>query len=79
MRIVAEIPHSRYKISIFHWNAKYLIKVELDNYEQVFKIAEDAVSGLDQVKNMVTSDFLDACLQQFLAMRTSFTQAYQQT
>ncbi len=79
MRVVAEIPHPRFKISIFHWNAKYLLTVELDAYEQVYKIADDAVSGLEQVKKMVTPEFLEACLQQFLGMRSAFTNSYKQT
>jgi len=25
MRVLAEIPHSHFKIQIFNWNAKYLV------------------------------------------------------
>lgn len=79
MRVVAEIPHARFKITVFQWNAKYILKVELDVYEQVYKLPEDAVTGLEQVKQMVTSEFLDSCFQRFLSMRTDFTETYNKT
>lgn len=79
MRIVAEIPHPRFKITVFQWNAKYILKVELDVYEQVFKLPEDAVAGLEQVKQLVTPNFLDSCFQRFLSMRTDFTETYNST
>lgn len=50
MRVVAEIPHPRYKIQLFSYNAKYLLKIELAQFEQVFKIAEADVMGLEEVK-----------------------------
>ena len=79
MRIVAEIPHPRFKITVFQWNAKFLLKVELDVYEQVYKLPEDAVTGVDQVKRLVTPVFLDSCFQRFLSMRTDFTETYNLT
>jgi hypothetical protein len=76
MRTVAEIPHSRFKITVFNWNAKYILKIELDVYEQVYKLPEDAVTSLEQVKAMVTPTFLDSCFQRFLSMRKDFTETY---
>ena len=62
MRVVAEVPHPRFKITIFSWNEKYIIKVEISTYEQSFKIEHGNVDGgLEQVKAMIDQDFLDNC------------------
>lgn len=76
MRVVADIPHPRYKIQIFSYNAKYLVKIELGQFEQVFKINEADVLGLEDVKRMVTDELLKNSLERFLSMRTDWEQAF---
>jgi hypothetical protein len=58
MRVIAEIPHSHFKIQIFSWNGKYQLKIEIDQYEQTYKVSETNVNGLDDVKALITEDFL---------------------
>lgn len=77
MRVISEIAHERYKIQIFNYNAKYLIKVELGQFEQIFKIAETEVSSLKEVEAMVTEELLTNCLARFISMRTDWENAYQ--
>lgn len=76
MRVVAEIPHSHLKITIFSWNGKYQVKIELGQFEQTFKIDEKDVDGLEDVKNMISDDFLKQCFQRFLTMREDWNQAF---
>lgn len=76
MRVVADIPHARYKIQIFSYNAKYLVKIELGQFEQVFKINEADVLGLEDVKRMVSDELLKNSLDRFLTMRTDWEQAF---
>jgi hypothetical protein len=76
MRVVAEIPHPQFKISIFSWNAKYIIKIELSSFEQVFKIKETEIGGLDDVLKLVNEPFLEGVMKNFLSMRTSFHESY---
>jgi hypothetical protein len=78
VRVVADIPHPRYKIQVFQYNAKFLVKIELGQFEQVFKIAESDVSGLDEVKRMVTEELLKNSLDRFLSMRTDWENAFRQ-
>ena len=40
MRVIAEIPHPQIKISIFYMNQKYIIKFEMYNLEQTYKLSE---------------------------------------
>ena len=77
MRVVAEVPHQRFKIQIFSYNGKYLLKIELAQYEQTFKINESDVNGVEDVKKMVTTELLTNCLHRFIQMRTDWEQGYQ--
>lgn len=76
MRVVAEIPHSHFKITIFSWNGKYQIKIELDQFEQLYKIDEKDVTGLDEVKEMLTENFLLSCMKRFLSMREDWSNTF---
>lgn len=78
VRVVAEIPHPRYKIQIFNYNARYLVKIELGQYEQTFKIPESDVAGLEEVQRMVTDTLLKNSLDRFLTMRSDWEEAFQQ-
>ncbi len=40
MRLIQEVPHDTYKINVFSWNNKYIIKFEYGYLEQTFKISE---------------------------------------
>jgi hypothetical protein len=78
MRIVEEIPHPQFKITVFSWNNKYIIKLEIGQFEQVYKINEMDVTGLDDVKKLLSPEFLDKVMQRFLSMRTDFSEAFKQ-
>jgi hypothetical protein len=55
-----------------------LVKIELGQFEQVFKIAEADVMGLEEVKRMVTDELLKNSLDRFLTMRTDWEKAFKQ-
>lgn len=78
MRVVADIPHPRYKIQVFLYNAKYLVKIELGQFEQTFKIAEADVAGLEDIKRMITDELLQHSLERFLTMRSDWENAFKQ-
>lgn len=74
MRVLAEIPHSHFKIQIFNWNAKYLVKIEIDKYEQTFKVAETNVNGLEDVKALLTEEFLAGVMKRMITMRADWNE-----
>lgn len=76
MRTVKEIPHKKFKITIFSWNGKYIIKIELDQYEQSFKINQQDVEGLEDVVDMIDDVFLKSIMQRFLTMRSDFIDSF---
>jgi hypothetical protein len=77
MRIIDEIPHELFKINVFNWNSKFILKIELDNFEQHFKISEDAVKGPEDIRKILNDAFLDEVFKNFLNMRSAFQQSFQ--
>jgi hypothetical protein len=53
MRLVKQIPHERYLIQIHQYNAKYILKIELGKFEQIFKISDTDVYNLDDLEKML--------------------------
>jgi hypothetical protein len=76
MRTIAEIPHHTFRISLFSYNAKYIVKIELAQFEQTYKIAEADVMGIEDVKKMITDEFLENCMDRFLTMRSDWTKSF---
>jgi len=76
MRLITDVPHDRYKIQIFNYNSKFIVKIELDQYEQVYKINELDVSGVDDIKKMINSSLLENALLRFVEMRKDWVSAY---
>lgn len=76
MRVIDEISHPRFKIQIFSYNSKYIVKIELGQFEQSFKIGEIDVMGLEDVKNMITEEFLKNCLNRFVEMREDWDKSF---
>jgi len=75
MRVVGEIAHPELKITIFHWNNRYLIKLEAGLFEQTFKIHEYDVASEEEVKKIVNEDFISAALDRFNLMAQSLEQS----
>lgn len=76
MRVIEEIPHPRYKIQILNYNSKYILKIELDQFEQLFKIAELDVFGIEDIKKMITQELLENTLDRFISMREDWLKAF---
>ena len=76
MRLIDNISHNLFKISIFQFNSRYIVKIELDQFEQTFKINETDVNGLSEVKLMISKLLLDNSLKRFLTMREDWSQAF---
>lgn len=77
MRVVGEIPHPEIKITLFHWNNRYLIKLEAGPFEQTFKVQEFDVSSEEELKRIVSEAFLRQAIERFIDMAKSLQQATQ--
>lgn len=68
MRVVGEVDHSDMKITIFHWNNKYLVKFEQGYFEQTYKVSEMDIFDEKELQSMLNSEFLNKVLQRFEEM-----------
>lgn len=78
MRVVADIPHSHFKIQVFQWNGKYQLKFEIGTFEQTYKVDETSVEGLEAVKALVTDEFLNQVMGRMVTMREDWASALKQ-
>ena len=77
MRIIAELPHPDFKISILNMNHKYIVKIEQGNLEQSYKIAEaDLLDGVNSVFEVLDEAFLNSVGTRFSEMRKDFKESY---
>ena len=78
MRLVKDIPHDRFKIQVFNYNAKYIVKIELGQFEQSYKIGETDVYGIEDVERMITPELLSNAIKRFVEMRADWEQGFKQ-
>lgn len=77
MRVVGEIPHPDCKITIFHWNNRYLLKLEAGLLEQTFKINEYDISSEEDLKKIINEEFINKALTRFQEMYVSLKDSMQ--
>jgi hypothetical protein len=77
MRIIGEIPHNDCKITLYHWNNRYLIKLERDFLEQTFKIDQFELSSEKDLLTIATPAFIDEAVERFNSMEHSLWSALQ--
>ncbi len=75
MRVIADIPHPDCKITLFSWNAKYIIKLERGMLEQTYKVSELDLTGEEDVRKLLDDPFLADVVRRFGEMEVSFYQA----
>jgi hypothetical protein len=76
MRLIKDIPHERFKIQLFSYNAKYIVKIELGQFEQSFKIGELDVDTLEDVERMITPELLKNSVTRFVEMRNDWEEGF---
>jgi hypothetical protein len=77
MRIIAELPHPEFKISILNMNHKFIVKIEQGALEQTYKIAEaDLLDGVNSVFELLDEEFLKTVSGRFHEMRKDFRESY---
>jgi len=77
MRIIGEIPHSQCKITLYHWNNRYLIKLEKDRLEQTFKVDQFELTSEKELSTLVDESFMQKALDRFNDMEQSIAMALQ--
>ena len=68
MRIIDTISHPSLSISIFQMNDKYVVRFEAGMMEQAYKFDTSEVKGLDELKKIVNTDFIETVRKRFNEM-----------
>ena len=76
MRTVTKIPHPKLDISIFLRENKYIVKIVLDQYEQIYRLNAPDVSGMDDMEKLVSDEFLEKVWMRFVEMGKDFGEAF---
>ena len=81
MRYVKDIPSDFFKIGLYVWNGKYIVKVEAGLYEQTYKVSEmDFVGDEGDVEKLFADEtFLRTIAARFLQMDTDFREAMERS
>lgn len=75
MRVIGNIPHPSITISIFSMNEKYQIRFEAGPMEQIFKVAQTEVNGIEGIKELVDETFMQKITDRFNEMYLSLKEA----
>ncbi|ODS76919.1 MAG: hypothetical protein ABS46_18745 [Cytophagaceae bacterium SCN 52-12] len=76
MRYLRDIPNARYKISLYQWNGKYIIKFEAGGqYEQIYKLDETEVTSDEEIDALADKLLLRQVEDRFRAMHEDFMDA----
>lgn len=76
MKSVAKIDHPKLDVSIYLRENKYNVKIVLDQYEQVFRLSQSDVMGMEDMENLVSKEFLDKVYMRFVEMSKDFAEAF---
>ena len=75
MRILGHIPYKNIRIIVFGMNDKYVIRFEAGLMEQVFKINQNEISGMDGISELLDEAFMEKIIHRFNEMFTEFDKA----
>ena len=78
MRILAELPHPDFKITLFNMNQKYIVKFEQGPLEQSYKLSELELTGggANEIFQILDDEFMATVKERFISMRADFSAAY---
>lgn len=79
MRLVRELSNPDFKITIFSWNNRYLIKLEQGLLEQTFKIPEPDILEEKDLYAILDAEFLQQANRRFEQMGHSLYEAKQRS
>lgn len=73
MRYLRDIPDPAYKISLYQWNGKYIIKFEVGGqFEQIFKLDQTEVASEDEIDLILDEKFRHQVVERFKGMHQDF-------
>jgi hypothetical protein len=77
MRTIGFIEHPAYKITVFSWNERYIVKIEAGYYEQAYKFRQDEFTHWEDIKTLFDAGMLNDIQQVFRQMAENSKNARQ--
>ncbi len=68
MRFVQDIPHPLFRIGLYAWNGKYILKIDAGPYEQTYKVSDTDVIEEADILTMLDEPFLQRIAERFRDM-----------
>lgn len=68
MRVVDEWTQDDLRVTVFHMNGRYSLKVEENLLEQTYKFRDGQIDDLGQLKALLSEEFYKSCKNQFIHM-----------
>lgn len=76
MRVISETPQGDFKVTIYAWNNKYLIKYERGMFEQTYKISEFDLTGDADITAIANDpEFVKQVMDKFNNMNIHLSEA----
>jgi hypothetical protein len=75
MRVLRELSFREFKVTIFSWNNRYLIKLEQGLLEQTFKIDQFDITNEEHLLRIIDEEFVRHAAKTFLEMSQSLHEA----
>ena len=69
MRIVSEWTQEDLRVTVFHMNGRYSIKLEQGLLEQTYKFRDGTFDSVEALKNAMTDDFYNKSRSIFNSMK----------
>lgn len=77
MRVITQIQHESLGITLFAWNQKYLLKFELGNLEQTYKVHELDTTGEAEMRALAVDEaFLAKVMARFEVMQADWAMLF---
>lgn len=74
MRIVSEWNYKNLKVSVFHMNERFSVKIEDNLLEQTYKFRDGQISDLSDLKSILNESFYSKCIDLFSSMSNNRNQ-----
>jgi hypothetical protein len=75
MRVIKEFSFPEFKVTVFSWNNRYLLKLEQGLLEQTFKVDQFDVTDEQHLLKILDAEFVHHAAERFLEMNQSLQQA----
>ncbi len=77
MRVVNEIVRENCKITIYHWNNRFILKLENGFLEQTFKLNEWDITSENELEQLLDPEFVKEAESRFKEMNASLARTKQ--